>query len=65
MAAHNSGGVGAESSVQNVSPGVSGSNAAIISSGTMDMILYSGVLATLAIVVAAIFFAVKRRGNKT
>jgi hypothetical protein len=65
VAAHSLGGVGTISSVQTTSPVASSSSGAAISSGTMDMILYSGVLATLAIVVAAILFAVKRRGNKT
>lgn len=64
VAAHNLGGVGTRSSAQNISPGASGSTATTISFANMDLIIYSGILALLAIVIVAIFFAVKRRGNR-
>jgi hypothetical protein len=60
VAAHNSGGVGTQSAAQNIAPGAS----ATTSSGLANIVIYTGVLAILAIAIIAIIFAVRRRGKK-
>lgn len=65
VAAHNSGGAGAQSAAQSISPGSAAQhNGTTLSLGDGSVVIYIGILALLVIVIVAVIFVVKGRGKR-